>query len=81
MAIFDFLKNLNERLWNLSTPYKGFIFAISSKPYYWDSSESEGKSPNPTPLPHMQLLLLDGLGSKIPDCFQWKVWKHAIIAD
>ena len=42
--------------WSLSTPYKGLICAISSKWHEWDSSESEGKRPNPTPLPHMRLL-------------------------
>ena len=25
------------------------------KSYDWDSSDSEGKSPNPTPLPHVRL--------------------------
>ena len=30
--------------------------AISINSYNWDSSESEGKRPKPTPLPHMRLL-------------------------
>ena len=41
---------------SLSTPYKGLICTISSKLYDWDSSESDEKSLNPTPLPHMRLL-------------------------
>ena len=31
--------------------------AISIISYNWDSSESEGKRPKPTPLPHMRLWL------------------------
>ena len=62
----DFLKNssydsnetfydLKTLLWSLSTPYKCLICAISSKSYDRDSSESEGKRPEPTHLPHMRL--------------------------
>ena len=58
-GLFNFLKNCpydsNEIFYGLSTPYKGLICAISSKSYDWDSSESEGKRPNPTPVSHMWL--------------------------
>ena len=47
--------DLNELLWSHSTPYKGLIFAISSESYDWDSSESEGKRPKPTPSRHMRI--------------------------
>ena len=56
---FRFLKNYsydsNEFLYSHSTPYYGPLRAISSNSYGWDSSESEGKRPKPTLLPHMQL--------------------------
>ena len=47
---------LKELSWSLSTLYKGLICAIPSESYDWDPSESEGKRPNPTPLPHMRFL-------------------------
>ena len=52
----DFL-TIRKNFYGLSTPYKRLMFAISSKLYAWNSSESEGKSPNPTPLPHVRLWL------------------------
>ena len=61
LPILDFFQfsetfhDLTELLWSLSTLYKGLICAISLKSYDWDSSESEGKRPKPTPLPHMRL--------------------------
>ena len=35
--------------------------AISMNSYDWDSSESGGKRPKPTPLPHLRLWLTDNL--------------------
>ena len=38
-----------KRLWSLSTPYKSLICELSTKSYDWNSSESKGKEPKPTP--------------------------------
>ena len=57
-AILDFFRFFSKTLlWCLPAPYKDLICAISSKSYDCDWSESEGKIPNPAPLPHMWLWL------------------------
>ena len=49
----------SELLYSHSTPYYGPICPNSSNSYNWDLSESKGKKPKPTPLPHMRLCNLD----------------------
>ena len=57
--IFRFSQKLSIRFQrnfcSHSTPYYGPLCAITSNSYAWESSESEGKRPKPTPLPHMRL--------------------------
>ena len=63
MAIFrllQFSQKLSIRferifLLSFSTPYYAPMCAISINSYDWDSSESEGKRPKATPLPHTRL--------------------------
>ena len=57
-TFFDFLKicpyDSNEIFYSPFLQY-GPMCAISINFYGWDSSESEGNRPKPTPLPHMRL--------------------------
>ena len=59
---FYFRKNCpydsNEILYSPSTPYYGHLCVISSNSFCCDWSESEGKRPKPTPLPHLRLWFL-----------------------
>ena len=65
-TFFDFLKNCpydsNEIFYSHSTPLYGPLCAISTNSHDWDLSESEGKRPKPTPVPHMRLWLFGLLG-------------------
>ena len=48
-----------------STSYYGPMCARASNSYDWDSSESEGKRLEPTPLPHMRLWFFNHIRSHI----------------
>ena len=69
------LYGLKKLLWSLSTPLNGFLIcAISSNSHDWHSSESEGKRPEPTPLPHVRLWI--SILSKFRQSFTTQVAFH-----